>query len=404
MNGLVRPCDSVSYSPAPPPPSKRISSSGSHEVCLQDALEPAANDAAIAGVTYTLNTNLEGLTLTVSGFGDSPSRFAQYLAAQLHTVAVSPARFAALSESVVRELRSFKQTEAYLLSSSRLRTLQREFYYLPDHSLDRAPSVTWNEIQASVTRFLASGKIEAIVHGHLTADQAVRAVADAIRAEPLPSSALLYRRQLTLQPGSPVLDVAVNSAYRAYYELPTDSPATRAAAQVIGNFSRTPYFDELRTTQPLGYIVGSGSASAAHRYLLYFVIQSSAFPVDELRARSETFAATLPDKLATSPPMSGPPSSPELAPNSKRSRPASPRKPGVCSPSPTTSTKTGTAPLPPWRPWIRSRRQMRWKPCAPPSIPPPLRRSSPSPLAKSTPPVLRRPPSPIALRGKPLAV
>ena len=276
-----------------------------YEVCLNDALEAAASEAELAGISASISAELEGLTLTVSGFGDSPARYAEFVVGQLLTVEVAPERFASLSERVIRTLRSFKQTEAFQLASARLNADLREFAFLPDDSLDRAATVTWSEVRDLARAFLATGRIEALVHGHLTPDQAVaatRAVAAAIHAKPLADEALLRRRHLVVAPGAPVLDVGViegvNSAYRAHYLLPDDSARTRAAATVISNFIDTPFFDELRTNQQLGYIVGSGATGSRGQLYLLFVIQSSAFPTDELRSRAETFMATLPDRLA----------------------------------------------------------------------------------------------------------
>ncbi len=273
--------------------------------CLQDSLEAAASDAAIAGITWEIDADLEGLNLTVSGFGDSPARFATHVAEQLLTFDVTPERFAALSERVVRSLRSFKQTEAYQLASHRLNAALREFYFLPDHGLEHAPAVTWDEVRANIRTFFAAGKLEALVHGHLTPAQAVastRAVAAAIGARPVPAADLVRRRHVMPAAGEPVIDVAaiegVNSAYRAVYQLSDDTPATRATATVLANYMRTPYFDELRTNQQLGYIVGSGAGSSLDRHYLLFVIQSSTHAVDDLRQRSETYIATLPDQLA----------------------------------------------------------------------------------------------------------
>lgn len=276
-----------------------------YEACLADALEPAAGDAAIAGVSYSINVGLEGFDLTVSGFGDSPARFARYVAEQLLTFDVTPARFASLAESVGRELRSYKQTEAYRLAGDRSTALLREFYFLPDASLDQTEQVTWEKVRAFAQNYFATGKVEALVHGHLTPDQAVaatRAVTSAIGAKPAPADALLRRRVLTPAAGQPLLDIAtiegVNSAYRANYLLPDDSPTTRAAGQVIANFINEPFYTELRTKQQLGYIVGSNVVNSLHQNILLLVVQSSGYAADELRQRAETQLDALPAALA----------------------------------------------------------------------------------------------------------
>lgn len=276
-----------------------------YEMCLEDSIEPAAGDASIAGVDYSLNVGLEGITLTVTGFGDSPVRFAEYVAEQMLTFTITDERFASLSELVQRNLQSYAQTEAYALARDRYTTLFREFYFLPDHSLDQAARVTLAEVKTAAQTFFAKGKLEALIHGHLSAHasrQAVRRIEAALATTAIDEDDLLYRRHLTTTPGETITDVAaiegVNSTYRAVYRFIGEAPKTRAAAAVIGNFMNTPYFEEMRTRQQLGYIVGSAASASLRERVILFVIQSSEYPADEQRTRSEKRISELPGMLA----------------------------------------------------------------------------------------------------------
>lgn len=279
-----------------------------YQTCLEDALEPAAGDAARAGVSYSLELGLEGFKLTVSGFGDSPARFAKYVADQLLTFEVTPERFAALQEKIVRGLRSYEQTEAYKLARDRAGAILHEFDYLPDQQLAAAPQVTWAETRDFARKYFAAGRIESLVHGHVTAGTAVQSARDfaaAVHAAPAPAADLLRRRNLALAAGETVTDTGrIAGANAAIWELcllPKDTPELRAAAKVLGNFVSEPYYTELRTKQQLGYIVGTGDSASLHQYLQLFVIQSSGYAPDELRRRSDAFLATVPALLAAMP-------------------------------------------------------------------------------------------------------
>ncbi len=133
-----------------------------YKMCLEDAIEPAAGDASIAGVEYSLNVGLEGVTLTTSGFGNSPVRFANYVAEQMLTFKISEQRFASLSELVQRRLQSYAQTEAYSLARDRSSAVFRETNFLPDHSLARASEVTLDDVKSAAKDFFSAGKIEAL--------------------------------------------------------------------------------------------------------------------------------------------------------------------------------------------------------------------------------------------------
>ncbi len=276
-----------------------------YQTCIVDYLAPAATNADLAGVDFSAEVDLEGLRLNASGFSDSPLRFAEYVAAQLLTFELSPERFASMKELTIRNLQSYAQTEAFGLARDYSTAVLREYFFLTDHSLDQAANVTWENVQAAVRDFMARGKLEVVVHGHVTPDVAeasTRRIAAAIGAQSVPENKLLRRKHLAIKPGETVVTTdnieGVNSTYRATYLLPDDTPLTRATATVIGNFMRTPYFDELRTNQQLGYIVGSASGASRDQWLLLYVIQSSEFDADTQRARSEAFLAGLPEMLA----------------------------------------------------------------------------------------------------------
>ena len=276
-----------------------------YDLCLRDFLDPASGDAQAAGIEFNADISLEGIKFTVTGFGDSPVRFANYVAGQLRSLGVTPQRFEALKEVALRGLRSYDQTEAYLLARDRRDALSREFQYLPSELLQRTSSATWPEVQALARSFMAQGKLEAVVHGHLSPDAAVaatRSVAAAIGARSVPESALLRRRNLEIRPGENILDsgeiAGVNSAFMRDYLLRDETPATRAAAVVLANFIREPFYTELRTRQQLGYIVISGAGLSQRQRYFNFTVQSSEYPPAELRRRSEAFIATLPAALA----------------------------------------------------------------------------------------------------------
>jgi|UniRef100_UPI00404A8F63 insulysin len=276
-----------------------------YKTCLDDAIESAAGEAALAGVTHSISLGLEGFKLTVSGLGDSPARFAQYVADQLLTFDVTPERFAALQEKVLRGLRSYEQTEAYQLARDQANAVLRESFYLPDQHLDRAPKVTWKETRDFAQQYFAHGKIEAVVHGHIIADEAVaatRGFAAAIKAQPVERDALMHREHIVMAPGATVIDTrkiaGANSAIWVDYLLPEETPKLRAAAEVLGKFISEPFYTEMRTRQQLGYIVGSRTSVSLQQHLQFYVIQSSAYSPDELRQRAETYLATTPDQLA----------------------------------------------------------------------------------------------------------
>ncbi len=279
-----------------------------YDACLRDFLTPATSDAELAGLDLASDFTLEGAKFSAAGYGDSAARYLVHAAGNLRTFTLAPGRFEAIKEAVLRGLRSYNQTEAYVLARDRRDALVREFHYLPSELTATTKAATWADVQAFAKQFFARGAIEAVVHGHFSADQAIasaRLIALKIGAQPALTAELLRRRHLAIAPGENVLDAGpiegVNSAFVADYVLGDDSPALRVAATVAANFFGDPFYSELRTKQQLGYIVGSSaSASLRHRYFT-FVVQSSGYAPEELRRRAEAFIAGLPAALAALP-------------------------------------------------------------------------------------------------------
>lgn len=276
-----------------------------YNACLNDFLMPADGEAYRAGITSSATATLDGLALNVTGYGDSAMRYARYVAQHLKSFTLSPARFEACKETTLRGLRSAEQNEAYTVAQSRRGVIAREFDFLPLELVPRVSTATWDDVQAFARRLFARGKVEAVVHGHMTpeaATDAVREISRNMSAQPAEAAMLLRPRYLKLAPGEEVLDAGaiegVNSVFARDVLLPDDSPQSRAAALILSSFMRNPFFTELRTRQQLGYIVSSGSVATPRDRHLTFIVQSSVYPPDELRRRVDAYLPTLPAALA----------------------------------------------------------------------------------------------------------
>jgi insulysin len=219
---------------------------------------------------------------------------------------ITPKRYAEVRETALRAMKSFDQSEAYVLARERRDALSREFHFLPNELMGRASTATWADVQAFSAKLLARGKLEAIVHGHIAPDDAVaatRSFAAGTGAAPAPEDALLRRRHVEIAVAENIVDTAeingVNSAFIRDYVLADDSPLTRAASAVVANFFSTPFYSELRTKQQLGYIVSSATANSQRQRYFSFTVQSSTHPPDEVRERAEAVIGSLPAALAS---------------------------------------------------------------------------------------------------------
>jgi insulysin len=272
---------------------------------LQDAIEADLQDAQLAGVSVVPDVSLEGVKLSITGYGNSPAEVAKFLTARLRSFDISGERFAAVHEQTVRALASYPQTEAIRLAVDRREAMRREFRFLPDQLLPVARNLAWPEVQRFGQRLFARGKLEVLVHGHLSLDEAfatARALAAALGAKAAPAQELVRRRHLTQAAGEQITDSGViegvNATWVSEHLLGNDSPKLRAASLVLGAFVSPPFYTELRTRQQLGYIVAAQAEQSVREQSILFLIQSSTHSTADVKERAEKVMAGLPAALA----------------------------------------------------------------------------------------------------------
>ena len=277
-----------------------------YEACVNEALNEVAYTAAEAGLKFNLGASLEGVTISIEGYDESAPRLLDVVTKNLVDFELSEERFEALKDRIVRELSNFPRADAWQILAETRRAVVREFHYRPDEILEPSRTITLAGVRAFAKQLYARGRIEALIHGNVTADDAVRAtrqLVGALHAAAIPPQDALRRRLLALDPGDSVLTteklVVNNSAYRQEYMLGQATPEMRAATMMLANLIEEPFYSELRTRQQLGYIVFGGAGEEEHQCFTYYIIQSGDHPADAVRERAEAFIAQIPGMLPT---------------------------------------------------------------------------------------------------------
>lgn len=279
-----------------------------YEACVRESLNETTYVAGQAGLHFALSASLEGVMLSLDGYDASAPRLLDEVAGALTACPLSPQRFAALKDRLLRELAAFEQVDAYLALTESRRRAVREFHWRPDELLPVAREVTLAQVQDFARTLYARGRLEALSYGNLGAADAaaaLRRVAARLQPAPVPAAELLRRRLLVMAPGqslrtSEQLSVN-NSAFRREYVLGSDTPELRAATLALAAFIGPPTYAELRTRQQLGYIVFGGAGHEERTQFAYFIVQSGDHPADVLEARADAFIGQLPAQLAALP-------------------------------------------------------------------------------------------------------
>ena len=200
------------------------------------------------------------------------------------------------------------QGSAWKIARSRKRKIVNEFYYLPEEQLPIAKNITLKDVRRYANKLYRRADIEGLVYGNMTQSDALLSLAylkDTLRINSLGNSEPYEAKLLIQAPGNHVIDAdkleVNNSCFWREYFLGFDTPKSRVATLVLGNFISNPFYAEMRTRQQLGYIVWGQTGRVEEQLMAYFIIQSSEYPPDELQKRIEAFLATIPNLFAEIP-------------------------------------------------------------------------------------------------------
>lgn len=279
-----------------------------YEACVRESLNEVTYVASEAGLKFNFHASLLGVQLGVDGYDASAGKLLDEVVVGLRDCPLSPERFAALKDRLLRGLTAFDHVDAYQTLLESRRRVVREFHYRPDEMLAPARAVTLAAVREFARNLFVRGKIEALSHGNVgpsDAMAAIRRVAAALKVAPVPEAQLIKPRLLAMAPGQALRTseqlLVNNSAFRREVLLGKDTPEIRAATLTLAAFVGPLVYAELRTRQQLGYIVFGGAGNENHTEFAYFIIQSGDYPADVLEARADAVIARLPVQLAALP-------------------------------------------------------------------------------------------------------
>ncbi|RME73242.1 MAG: hypothetical protein D6781_00810, partial [Verrucomicrobia bacterium] len=200
-----------------------------YQACVGEALNEIAYTAGVAGLSFDLSADLEGVTLTVKGYNDKASDLLETVAGALTHFELSEERFAAIKDRLLRQMANFPLSDAWRILGEYRRSAVREFYFRPDEKLPAAEGVELADVKRFAATLYRRGRIESLIHGNVTASEAMTAARHlhaALGTAPIDDDEILRRRLLVQPEGDQLLVVEKlkvnNSAYREEYFLGED--------------------------------------------------------------------------------------------------------------------------------------------------------------------------------------
>ncbi|KAG0046086.1 Insulinase (Peptidase M16) [Gryganskiella cystojenkinii] len=266
---------------------------------LKDALNEYSYDADLAGLSYGLETTVEGMILSVEGYNDKASVLLQKVVERMKNLEINPDRFRLIQDQMDRMYKNFKLEAPHQHAMYYMSYLTQEKLWTQEEKLAELHDVTPEDIAAFYPQLLARLHIEGLVHGNMAAAEALKAgeiIEQGLCPKSLVPSELLSQRSHILPSHSKAVykrDVPdpdnVNSGLEYYLQIEdATSKQSRARIQIMAQIINEPCFNQLRTKEQLGYLVFSGVRKQTGAVGLRFILQSERDPV-HLESRVENF-------------------------------------------------------------------------------------------------------------------
>ena len=289
-----------------------------YDICLNDSLDEYAYDAILAGLTYSVQVIPRGVRLTFGGYNDKIEDFASYIATKValsfqDVLPKSDSELDRFKDNLSRGLAAFdtKQPYAHSIFYSALAMQPMKFQYSNEELRKALQPITLNQLKSYVQALWSRGQGKALIQGNLNESEAIKLVetVDTILpfktitdddipphlfALPLPVSK--FNNSITRITISEPNPNNSNSAAQVVFQCLGSSDKDHVLIELLNAVLEEPFYDDLRTSQQLGYIVSSGLKAIGESRNLSFIVQSNVAPAEKLTEAIFKFLDTVRSK------------------------------------------------------------------------------------------------------------
>ncbi|KAI9477913.1 MAG: Metalloenzyme, LuxS/M16 peptidase-like protein [Benjaminiella poitrasii] len=252
---------------------------------LKDSLNEYAYDAEVAGLSYDIENQLEGMLLAMGGYNDKLPDLLNKVVQKMRDFKVDPERFKLLKDQLSRSYKNFSLEPPYQHALYYLSYLTQDKMWTNAEKLAELEHITADDIQQFYPTLLTQLQIESLVHGNVFKEDAAKMLKDVtetLQAKPLLPSQISGHHSLVLPEGT-------KWVYRRNVEDPNNVNSgieyliqvgnvtqigLRAKLSLLAQIAQEPCFDQLRTKEQLGYLVFSGVRKQAGSMGLRLILQS----------------------------------------------------------------------------------------------------------------------------------
>ncbi|GFS16143.1 insulin-degrading enzyme-like [Elysia marginata] len=279
---------------------------------FDDALTEYSYMAEIAGLRYSLDSSIYGLTLSVKGYNDKLTILLKKILEKMATFVVDPNRLAIFKEMHSRNLKNFQAEQPHQHAVFYTNMLTSEVLWTKDELLQALDDVNVDNLQAFIKDLLSKLFIEGLIYGNITKKQSLEmmemvenVLCDQCGTKPLLPSQHRRLREVQLPDGCYFVhkqknDVHESSSIEVYYQCGQQNTESNMLLELFCQVISEPCFNILRTQEQLGYIVFSGVRRSKGVQGLRVIVQSMKSP-QYVEGRIEAFIQKMNDVILDMP-------------------------------------------------------------------------------------------------------
>ncbi|MBW4936134.1 insulinase family protein [Marinobacter sp. F4206] len=275
---------------------------------LVDAVKTNLNawaySARLAGLDYSIYPHLRGITVRVGGYSDKLHTLINRILMQVAEPDLTQQRFDIARQNLVDSLRNKAKNRPVEQTSEFIQTALIEGAWSTEDKLAAAQQVTLDELKSFSRALLSEVDPLMLAHGNLSRAYALN-LAQQIRAIVLDDSRFAKvdrSRVRQLPPEETLVTLDVNhpdTGYTLYMQGDNTSFEERARFRLLAQIISSPFYENIRTTRQLGYIVYATPFEILETPALGFVIQSPGASQEQIDQAVRQFSENFETQLAS---------------------------------------------------------------------------------------------------------
>ncbi len=257
-----------------------------------DALNAFAYPAQLAGLSYDIGVQSSGFLITLSGYDDKQPLLLQRILNVFATLQPSAAKVADYREELRRSWGNFVDERPYEQALASLSHVMIAGGWPPPQMADALSDVTPSSLATWRQTHLAHYAALVMMHGNVDrheADGVAHIIRTTLHLGPVGPATGIVARLPIGQITYPLTIANDDAAMVMYLQGANESFEERALFGLASQVLRSPYYNDLRTQQQLGYAVVVTPSVLRRTPGVAFVIQSPVAGPGKLLSATETF-------------------------------------------------------------------------------------------------------------------